>query len=495
MKLWHVILSLLLLALLISPSFAVPITNSTVSWTNIYGTTISNISSAGEYDATSSEDNITNIQNRYIFADSLSSSVSPTKANQVTYGLAGLVYSGATISGYPQGSTSLISANDIIQGYYWDYGDGTTGYGPREVTHTHNYASPGTYTTNLTLSNDLDTTGITFSTTFTLYGPVITNISITPAAGGMSTEFTFNADVVNATSYQWQFSNNNISWNNISGATDTTWSGYPSSVGNKYIRLLATNSGFTTTSSITLVIIYNVPTATASLSPASGPLTAAIALSSTVTDPGPATTTYQWQRSSDNSSWTNIPGATTEDYNLSITFPSSGSQYFRLLATGTGGTGTSNVITYTGIAKPVFSSINANPAVGEIPFTTTLTAAASDTTSYQWQKLIGVVWTNIGTGPSITQSITTAGTIQIRVIATGQGGSTTSSTLTINSGGKPLVTINEPLANSVYKINSNVPLSAELIGADSFTWNFGDVEATGNVNANPTTANYSSFGT
>lgn len=494
MKLWKVVSFLLLLALLISASSAVPITNCSISWSNIYGTTIYNISNAGTYDETSTENNITNIQNRYIYADSLSSSVSPFQANSVGFVVAGLVYNDVTISDTPQGSTSLISGNDVIQGYYWDFGDGTTIWGSRTSGLTHTYTSPGTYTTNLTLSNEIDKTGITLSTTFTLYAPVISNMSISPAYGGMTTLFTLSADVVNATSYQWQFSNDNISWNNIPGATSYTWSGYPSSVGDKYLRLLATNSGFTTTSNIITTTIYSPPTVIASLSPTSGPQAAEIALSASVTDPGPDTTTYQWQRSSDNTTWTNIGGATTKDYNLTITFPASGSQYFRLLAVGSGGTGTSNVIVYTAIAKPVFSSVNANPSVGELPFTTTLSASASDTTSYQWQQLIGVVWTNIGTGASITHSITTAGNIQIRVIATGPGGSTTSSTLTINSGGVPTVTINSPLPSAVYKINTSVTLSAEIVGADTFSWNFGDTEASGDTTANPTTVIYNAFG-
>ena len=141
--------------------------------------------------------------------------------------------------------------------------------------------------------------------------------------------------------------------------------------------------------SIKTITIYAPPTIAVTISPTTGPISNTLTLSGTITNPGPASLTYQWQRSTDSTTWTNIPGITSEDYTGTVNFPSSGTQYVRMQATGTGGVGTSNVVTYEAIRVPVFTSVTIDPATGEIPLTVSLSATATGATSFKWQKLIG----------------------------------------------------------------------------------------------------------
>jgi PKD repeat protein len=142
----------------------------------------------------------------------------------------------------------------------------------------------------------------------------------------------------------------------------------------------------------------------------------------------------------------------------------------------------------------VFTSVTIDPAIGEIPLTVSLSATATSATSFKWQKLVGVVWTDIASTQTTTYSVTTAAVHQFRAIATGPGGTTTSSVVSVNAGGKPIISITEPLYNSIHASNISMTLSASIVGADSFNWNFGDDTAVGDTTANPTTVIYSAFG-
>ena len=172
MKLPYVFFVLILICICISPVMAVNITSSDVTYTNIYGSTIYNISSSGTYDGTSTETDITNVVGRYVYAVSLSSSA--TAGGDVDYTISGL-----------QGATVLTGSDYPLPGWSWDYGD----------THTadtfdlfYTYSESGTYITNLTLRNSLDTTGITLSTSITLTGPTISSITVLPTIGSTITQ-------------------------------------------------------------------------------------------------------------------------------------------------------------------------------------------------------------------------------------------------------------------------------------------------------------------
>jgi hypothetical protein len=390
-----------------------------------------------------------------------------------------------------QGAAILTGANYAVPGWSWDYGDAST---DQTFDLSHIYTVPGTYITNLTLSNALDTTGITLSTLTTVLGPTITSINIIPVSGNITTEITLNATVENATTYQWQSSSDNTTWSNITDATNIESIWTPGEIGVFYVRLMASDTNFSVYSDTEIVTIYAPPTISISISPIEGPITNTLNLSGIVTNPGPENLIYQWQSSTDNTTWSDLEGITTEDYIGSVTFLSTGTQYVRMLATGTGGIGTSNVVTYEAIPAPIFTSVTVTPSSGKIPLTISLAASASYATSYQWQILSGSTWTHIADTQIYTYTITTANTYNFRALATGAGGTTISSIIFVNAGEKPFISITEPSYISYYKPNESVALSALIVGADSFGWNFGDTTAVGDITANPTTVTYPNAG-
>src|SRR5690606_15092708 len=93
---------------------------------------------------------------------------------------------------------------------------------------------------------------------------------------------------------------------------------------------------------------------------------------------------YQWQSSSNNTTWSNIQGATLNAYNaLSL----NATTYFRVIVSA-GGTGCSNVTSNSAtVTVSNGPAISAHPVGGTIcsggTFTMNVTAAGA--TNYQWQ--------------------------------------------------------------------------------------------------------------
>ena len=147
------------------------------------------------------------------------------------------------------------------------------------------------------------------------------------------------------------------------------------------------------------------------------------------------TVTYQWQQSTNNSTWTNISGATARFY----TPPTSsiGTKYYRLVATNTlngytkSATSTVAAITVAGAPVPVLNNANgvfdANYYRGESAATFDATAtSAAGTISYQWQRsLTAASWENVATTATYTPPTSTVVTYLYRCIVTNTlGGST-----------------------------------------------------------------------
>lgn len=481
MKSYQILLTFIIIFFCIcgSPVFAQNITDCDLINNNIYGPSFYNISTPGTFDQTTTESDTTNIAGRYVYAVTLSSSIG-AGGGRADYTVSTI--QGATVIGG--------SGNPVLPGWYWEYGDTTTA---RTNDLYHIYTSPGTYITNLTLSNAADTTGITLNTSTTLTAPIINSVAI-PPYNVKDYPVTFSSMISGATAYQWQYSTNNISWSNFAGATSGSFFWTSTDLGTYYIRIAASNADFTVYSTPQTITVHPLPSAAVSVSPTSGPIASTLTLSSTVVNTIPIPLSYQWQRSSDATTWTNIGGATTEDYTGYVSFAAAGTNYLRQLVSAGPYPGVSNVVTYEATAAPVITSATASPTTGEIPLTVSLSATATGATSFKWQKLIGVIWTDIGTSQTVSYQITTANVHQFRVIATGIGGSTTSSVVSVNAGGRPVISITSPDYNEIYAVNESIVVSASIVGADTISWSFGDAGAEGDTTANPTTVIYRTFG-
>ncbi|MBR8534953.1 RHS repeat-associated core domain-containing protein [Carboxylicivirga sediminis] len=244
-------------------------------------------------------------------------------------------------------------------------------------------------------------------------------ITVKPSAGSISGNQTINynslAVSLNSSSiaaggngsysYQWQSSLNNSSWSNISGATSSSYSPGQLSNSHYYRRKVTSDGNSTFTGSVKVTVRpypggisggktigYNaVAGAFSNVTPAAG---------------GNSSLNYQWQISTNNTSWSNISGATGSSYSSSSKLTTS--RYYRRAVSSDGNT------TYTSsvkvIVKPVGGTIAGNQRIdaNSIPQTLTNTQSAyggNGSYQYQWQQHTGDgMWLNIigATGSTYT---------------------------------------------------------------------------------------------
>jgi hypothetical protein len=122
--------------------------------------------------------------------------------------------------------------------------------------------------------------------------------------------------------HQWQRSIDGKSWTDISGVTAKTYTAAEGDE-NDFLRVTAsfsddTTQSVTAASSATAKVTDVTPSLTVSLSgvPQDGAALTAIPAVITDGDSSASNVTYQWQRSTDGTTWNNISGATGGSYTL-----------------------------------------------------------------------------------------------------------------------------------------------------------------------------------
>jgi hypothetical protein len=283
-----------------------------------------------------------------------------------------------------------------ISGATSDTLSGTAGTAPftTGTVYFHCVYSNGYGTTNT------DTVSVTSAAAITV--PTIT----TQPTGGTfayAAAISISAAATGATSQQWQQSaNGTTGWTDIAGATATTVSGNagtaPFSTGTLYVRCAFTNSaGTTNTSAVSVVASAPVaPTVTTQPVAADYAIAAAVSLTAAAT----GATSQKWQSSPDNSTWTDISGATATTWSGTAgTAPAvNGPVYFRCVFAGPGGTSTNTSAVIVGtkyltIDTTTRVSINgtnsgATTTVPSSAGTVTLSlpsVAGYPTPTYQWR--------------------------------------------------------------------------------------------------------------
>ena len=372
-----------------------------------------------------------------------------------------------TLSATVQDADSMQWQYSANSGGTWQDITGATG-----ATATWTPGTVGTYQVRLQAVNTYGTT-TSDTISITIYAaPTVSSPSVSPAQGPLTQQITLSATVsdpassVTPTTYQWQ-QYTGSAWQNIGGATTQTYQySFSGTAGTYQFRLAATGVGGTAYSDAVTYTAYNAPAVSSpSVSPTEGPLSQQLTLSATVSDPASSVspTTYQWQQASAATGpWTPIDGATTATYVYAFS-GSAGITYYRLAATGVGGTGYSDAVTYTAYAAPVFSSTTVTPTSGQMPLTVSYSAAASDATTYQWQYRSGTSgnWQNLPAGASGQYTFSSVGTYQMQVTATGIGGSTTSSPISITVE-PPVPVITSATASPTSGV---VPFTIQLSGS------------------------------
>lgn len=303
--------------------------------------------------------------------------------------------------------------------------------------------------------------------------PVITGTLRVGGTLSASTGTWLNLEGDSTASYQWQSSTDAVLWNNISGATSATYVLQLAQAGT-YIRaqVFQTKSGYTAvlanTASTVVVPVLNL---TNTVAPAvTGAWTAGTSISaSTGSWSTSGTYTYQWQSSSDNSTWADIASATSSSYTLTS---SEASKYVRVqvINTSSTGSGVAYSIARSKVGAPyntALPAITGTIKVGSAQTVSTGTWSNSPTAySYQWQKSAdGISWVNLSEETASTYTPTfDVANLQIRVsVGAGNAIDTATVTTSIISGFLP------PQATAIPAITGTKTVGQTLTSS-SGTW-------------------------
>ncbi len=303
--------------------------------------------------------------------------------------------------------------------------------------------------------------------------PVITGTLRVGGTLSVSTGTWLNLESNSSATYQWQASSDGTLWNNISGATSNTYVLQLAQAG-LYIRAQV----FQTKASYTAVLSNTAATSvvpalnlTNTVAPAvSGSWTVGASLSaSTGSWSTNGVYTYQWQSSSDNSTWSDIALATASSYTLTS---NEASKYVRIqvVNSSAAGAGVAYSVARSKVGAPYNTALPAITGTIKIGSTLTVTTGTWSNTptaySYQWQKSSdGISWVNLSGEIASTYSPTfDVANLQIRV-SVGAGNTVETATVTTAtvSGFLP------PQATAIPAI-TGTPTVGQTLTSSTGTW-------------------------
>ena len=236
-------------------------------------------------------------------------------------------------------------------------------------------------------------------------------------------------------SYQWQVYDGE-EWDDIVGASSSTYSAPTSTVGVNTYRVLIASSLSGTATSDSATVTVSADTVSIITNPGDTQVYlnegASVACEASSNAQG-ATLSYQWQiYNAFDEDYEDISGATSATYS-GIDTSSTGYQTFRCVVTSSyGGTATTTAATVT-VAQRDTITITAQPTTttGYVGDTITLSVTAvsdnpSATLSYQWQVKNGATYDDISGATSSTYTVptSTAGTERYRVVVSSNKGAT-----------------------------------------------------------------------
>lgn len=421
--------------------------------------------------------------------------------------------SGGTISGGGTGCTgwnppttgNSASAANGAPGYtyVWQYRNGTSGtFIDIGSTNSTTYNIPALTTTRQYRREVTDACGnVAYSNiltyTITSDPSVSASGSTTICSGGNATVSASGSGGSGSSSYQWQISTNNSTWSNISGATGSSYNTGALTATRYYRALYNTSNGGcdqAVSSSVTVTVVADPSVSI------SGGATVCVGGSTGLTSSvsgGTGSTSYQWQISTDNSSWSNISGATSSTYN---TGGLSATRYYRLVY-NRGGNGCnqdiSNTQTVTVVPDPSISASGGTTLCsGGSTTLSSSTSGGTGTLGYQWQiSTNNSTWSNISGATSSTYNtgaLTATRYYRVQRTASGSGcGTATSNSVTVTVEPDPSVSINQSSQSICY--NSGVSFTSSVsggTGSASYQWQISTNGSTWSNISGATGSNY-----
>ncbi len=363
---------------------------------------------------------------------------------------------GETIQFDSSGSTGDIAS------YAWDFGDGTTSTEPNPA---HTYQVPGTYTAQLTLTGQDNTTNT--STVAIAVAepaePLVAVASATPlqAAPGETIQFDSSGSTGDIASYAWDFGD---------GTTSTEPNPtHTYQAPGTYTAQLTLTGQDSTTSVSTVDVAVDAPLQAVFTA---NPSTAATGTTVQFNSGGSAgnITSYTWDFGD---------GTTSTDVNPTHTYTQPG-QYTVLLVVSDGTTQSeaTNPVTITPALQAAFVANPSQVQIGEAVAFDSTTSTGS-ITSYAWDFGDGTT----STEPNPTHAYQAPGTFVVRLtVSDGTTQSETESAVTVQAGLQAVFAIRPPQVNvgELVAFDSNETTGNVV----SYSWEFGD--GTTSTEPNPT---------
>ena len=391
--------------------------------------------------------------------------------------------SAGTFSHQWQWSTDNSTWSDISGATNEDYSPGalnTTTYFRRGAS-TDIGCGPN-YTSSVKITvYDMLVAGVIGSDQTICYNATPTTVSQTTAPTGGNGAWT----------YQWQKSLDNSSWSDLSGFTTTSYSPAALKV-TTYYRLVATGGmscGSVESNSVKITVYADLNAGVIGSSHSICPKgTPALISESFGATGGDKTYTYQWQSSTNGTSWSNISGATSATYQETASLTSA-IHYRRMTTSGSGcGTKITNSVSIIIAPLPKSAFILANHCFNDVmPVTNNSTVPSGSITGYLWD--LGDGNTSTAKTPSHVYAASGFKTVKLKV--TTNIGCTDSSTSKVNVSNVPTPAFRTVFDCSTDSMNFKNTTSVNCGKISGFSWDFGDGSTS--TDENPT-HKYASFG-
>lgn len=343
-----------------------------------------------------------------------------------------------------------------VDGWNWNFGNLNTS--TLQVPPAQNYTTSGTYTISLAVTGT-NTCVHTSSNVLIVYPTPTANFNPTFACMGVAVNFT-NTSVISGTnpiiSYTWNTGDGGPN-QFIQNAVNTY-----TAAGN-YSVSLTVASAFCS-ASITKTVNVNVqPTANFTMSPNSGCSQLAVSFTNNSTNGA----TYLWNFGT---TPTNTSNLVTPNFTYTNNLLVNQNFTITLVTTSTAGCVDSIKRSVTVFPSPLMS-FTMNPTSGCSPLAVTFTNNTLAASSYTWN--FGDGNTSLVTNPSHTYTNSGVAPLinTVQLVATNTLGCNNSSIATITINPVPSYTLNILPSNGCSPLAITFPT---LVGAASYTWNFGD---------------------
>ena len=274
--------------------------------------------------------------------------------------------------------------------------------------------------------------------------------------------------------HQWESSSNGTSWSSVAGATTTSYSpGVLTST--TYYRLMSIGgSGCgSVASNATKILVYNdLYAGLVGNDHSVCPQSPADPMNGTTSPSGGDNSyTYQWQTSPDNTTWSDISGATSASF-TSTTGLTSTTFYRRNVTSGSGcGTKPTNSVKVTIAPLPKSSFIVANHCFNDVmPVTNNSTVATGSLTRFAWD--FGNGNTSTARVPSYVYATSGIKTVKLKV--TSNIGCVDSSTSTVNVSNVPTPAFTKVFDCVKEEVLFKNATSVNCGKISAFAWDFGD---------------------